>query len=255
MRMVPSEMDASTLLTLVSIALTALFAILGLLTDFRNKNKKITVAGKVSLVGVLLTSLLSGAITVVSSNEHKLEVATQLNPMDKNITAILEFTLREDKGELAKAVLDRPNSSRIEFYANGPGCSQLRDNHHPDLVFVEGQRQDHAAWFSDSTVDMLFHHAFATSLLNYSLESTSTQMTSVLQIPGSTVLISFDDFASDEMTLNRAVFYPAQGVSFEVPSRAFVQFGASQHPSYEPSPTQNVWTHEACFAFPKAMHP
>jgi hypothetical protein len=244
------EMDTSTILALVSILLTALFGILGLLTDFRKADNKVSVAGKISLCGILVTSLVSAALTLVTSHEHEQEIGIQLNPMDKNIEVRLEFTLREDKGALAKAILDRPGSSELRFYLKGPACSSFPlQGYNPDLVFIEDAKQEHGAWFDEAKPSQVPpRYPGATSLLTYSLLATSSKMTSFVQIPGSTPVVSFNDFESNQMTLNRAVLRAAQGVSISVPSRAFAIL---PHWGFLNGPDGSVWTHEACYTFPK----
>lgn len=58
---------------IIAEALTAGFGILGLLTDFKDDQKKITPAGRKALVGILASFVVSGVITVLENANSRAE--------------------------------------------------------------------------------------------------------------------------------------------------------------------------------------
>lgn len=206
------DMDRSTLLTLVSIGLSGLFGVVGLLTDFRRKeDNKVSLAGRISLCGILITSVVSATITVLNSGEHQRELAIQTNPFDRVISVRLDFAVggKEDP-KMVKNILDQHHGT-IAFIAQGHehSCSLPSD---ADLLFDSDIQQPKGAWNTRGT---------ATSFFYYHLERSSTKMTSVAQVGGSTVIISLPEF-SPNVTLYLARLSVAQGVSFTVPSEGIV---------------------------------
>jgi hypothetical protein len=62
-------MDFSFPLKEVAIILTGLFGMLGLLTNFRDENKKVTVWGKLSLAGVLISTAIAAFTQYMDTND------------------------------------------------------------------------------------------------------------------------------------------------------------------------------------------
>lgn len=60
-----------TILKITSYAVTAAFGIFGLLTEFKDKNKKVTASGKIALVGIVAGFLVSGVITVLEARSSR----------------------------------------------------------------------------------------------------------------------------------------------------------------------------------------
>jgi len=96
---------------LLSEILTAAFGILGLLTEFRDKDKKITRTGKIALVGILASFLVAATTNILELEKskedaiaHEKEVQRLLHPFgDFQVTytlAITEDLPDQDKSEI-----------------------------------------------------------------------------------------------------------------------------------------------------------
>lgn len=87
-------------------ALSAAFGILGLLYEFRDENKKVTLVGKVALIGICATFLVSGAITVLeeikSHTEEENQKAVRATA-DARVIAAQEKAQEEIKSALGKS--------------------------------------------------------------------------------------------------------------------------------------------------------
>ena len=95
-----------SILKAISEGLTAGFGILGLLTEFKDeKTKSITRNGKIALVGILASFIVSGIITVVENRdalaehvEHAKEVE-RLSRRLGQLSLALDFKLKTGKTE------------------------------------------------------------------------------------------------------------------------------------------------------------
>lgn len=91
------------LFTILSDLLTAASGVFGLLTEFKDRHKKITPSGKVALSGIILGLALSGVITVLEARnaeeekrEHEVEVARLGRPLDDHMGALLVLSIPND---------------------------------------------------------------------------------------------------------------------------------------------------------------
>ncbi len=84
-------------------ALTAASGILGLLTEFKDKDKKITTSGRIALGGILVGFVLSSVITVleirnseVDAEKHAEEIRRLQRPLDDKMTVLFAVSIRKD---------------------------------------------------------------------------------------------------------------------------------------------------------------
>ncbi len=77
--------------------------IFGLLTEFKDKDKKITISGKIALAGIVLGFMLSGVITVLEvrnsnaeADKNAQEVRRLQRPLEDPMTVLFAVSIRKD---------------------------------------------------------------------------------------------------------------------------------------------------------------
>lgn len=234
-----------SILKAISEGLTAGFGILGLLTEFKDeKTKSITRNGKIALVGILASFIVSGIITVVENRdalaehvEHAKEVE-RLSRRLGQLSLALDFKLKTGKdggfNDLLKWARKRSLAHRattdkdfppawesrlpsngilasgiyIELYRSGFSCPRIADvGRRPDLILSTMRHE--STWDYDDVQD----NFFLTRTSDLSIRK-DLGITSVEDFPGATLIVwsdAFEEPAADFETLTLVV---ADGVTY-----------------------------------------
>jgi hypothetical protein len=217
-----------SILKVISEGLTAGFGILGLVTEFKDERKQMTRNGKIALGGIVISFIVSGAITVVenakaraSESAHAVEIRRLSRPLglfkmqieyslkpepndsaSVNLKKISEWTEKQETRNLVSDV-DFPDSLRaklpshgpisaeiiIEIYAKAFSCPTLALlDRDPDLL-VSAARSTHGwQYFAVPGSGYLF----VTKGFDTNIVKDRGLITSVEDIPESTVMVWSD---------------------------------------------------------------
>lgn len=270
-----------SILKVISEGLTAGFGVFGLMTEFKDREKKITRAGRIALIGIVATFIVSGVIAVLENanaraeeRAHAAEVKRLSRPLTKfEVSAFFvrisnsDLSPEEDKfWSWVQTYTDRTHEfptrtdipsgvhnpdigypymfSSVKLFKRSGICRKDWVPMSPDLEiadYVSTPVSTPGLWrYEVSSVMYIADEKGNNYVMEFQFprneEDLTGSISSVEDLPGSTLWIQFDFARLTYIRLDRLRFTFSPGVHFDIaPSQL----------------TEMAGYHEYCFEIPK----